>query len=123
MDLLRRRAFWFAGALAILAAGSIGSAIAMRDAASTSSARSAVHATTVDHDAGAPARAQTDRMPSLLRLDGGLPGLLAWLGLVLAALLARAVGRAMQVRTLRWIPAPPCRRAHVRGPPASFALT
>jgi hypothetical protein len=76
-----------------------------------------------DHDAVVAVRPLADRSPLDLRSLHSKLLLLAWVGVLVAtALLGRATGRSMQVRTRRARRASGTRPSFDRGPPAaSFA--
>jgi len=117
-----RRALWFAAAVSVLVLGAAGPVRSMHAAAGSEPTRIRAHDVVADHDAVVAARPVADRSPLDLRSFHSRLLLLAWVGVLAAALRVRSTGRASEVRSRCSRRAAWTRHAFDRGPPvASFA--
>lgn len=119
----RRRALWFAAAVSVFLLAVIGTVLSVDRSTGSEPSRYTAHQVVADHDALVSARPLADRSPLDLRQVHSKLLLLAWIGVLLvAALLARTAGRAVELRTLRSGSVVSIRHRFDRGPPAvSFA--
>lgn len=119
MTLSRRRAISFAAAVSVFLLATVGGAWTLDRSTGSEPSRITSHQVIADHDALVSARPLADRSPLDLRQDHSKLLLLAWIGVLLvAALLARTAGRAVELRALRSGSVVSIRHRFDRGPPA-----